>query len=156
MIERGAPLPDLALRALEGPERRLRELFSGRAGLLVVGHSECATTRLELPFVQRLHDRCPTAGSVIVLLEDDDLAVWELVAELRQALPIVLDPPPYPCSRALGVETVPSTFAIDADGRIAAGHVGFRRAALEDAARTLGVASSLFGPEDAVPAFRPG
>lgn len=156
MLAPGAPLPDLALRALAGPERRLRALFPGRPGLLLVGHGECATTRFVLPFAQRLSERCPTAESVAVALEDGDLAAWELVAELRLALPIMLDPPPHACSRALGVETVPSLFSIDADGRVAAGHVGFQRAALEEAARTLGVAAPLFGSGDAVPALRPG
>ena len=51
---------------------------------------------------------------------------------------------------------VPALVLVDRDGRIDRVSVGFRRADLEAFAARLGVAGTLFTPEDGAPEFRPG
>ena len=147
--------PDLALADLDGRVQPLRGAWREGEALVLVGHGDCSTTRLALPFLERLHRR-RTRGTVVLVLQDDAGTARDLSAERGLSLPIRLEPAPYPLADALHVEAVPTLFLVGRDGRIVRVSEGFDRAALERLAERLGVAGALFEPQDPAPAFRPG
>jgi hypothetical protein len=149
------PFPRLALRDLGGRSRPLDEAWSGGNALVLIGHGDCQTTRLSIPYLDRIHRR-RARGEVRLVLQDDAEAARALVAELGLGLPVLLDEDPYPLAEALALVTVPTLFLLDGDGRIARASEAFSRADLEAVAERLGVAGPLFTAEDRAPAFRPG
>jgi hypothetical protein len=151
---RPAPFPDVRLPDLGGVSRPLHEAWTEGGALVVVGHSECRTTLLALPFVDRLHRRL--GSRVAVVLQDDAEAARGVVAELGLEVPVRLEAHPYPLARAVGLVCVPTLFLVDAKGRIARRREGFSRVDLMAFAEGLGAAEPLFAPGDDAPAFRPG
>jgi len=147
--------PSTALPTLDGAERSVATTWSDRAAILVIGHRDCATTRLTLPYVDRLHRRKPDAA-VVAVLQDDPAAARDLADDLGLELPILLEPDPYLLSSELKLRSVPTVFLVGTDGQIQRASEGFRRDDLEAIARAIGIADPLFAPEDASPARRPG
>ena len=148
--------PDHALADLEGRVLPLARGVAGRRrALVLIGHRDCSTTRLALPFFERIHRR-RTRGTAVLVLQDDAAAARELSAELRLSVPIRLEPAPYALAGALQLEAVPTLVLVERDGRIARVSEGFDRDALEALAARLGVSGALFEPGDRAPAFRPG
>ena len=151
------PFPHVSLPDLSGTERPLVTAWAEGAALLVVGHRDCGTTRLALPFVDRIHRRRPPTASVIAILQDDAGSARELVHDLDLTLPLRLEADPFPLSSELHLRTVPTLMLVGTDGRITRTVEGFRRDELEALARELGVGGPVFGEADAgVPARRPG
>jgi hypothetical protein len=151
------PFPHLALPDLEGAERPLVTAWAERPGIVLVGHRDCVTTRMTLPFVDRIHRRRPSNAAVIAVLQDDADSARELRHDLDLALPILLETDPYPLAAELSLRSVPTVMLVGTDGRIARTSEGFRRDDLEAMAREVGMAGTLFGEADAkVPARRPG
>lgn len=151
----GDLLPIQALPDLSGVERVL-SAAGGELPLLVVhGHRTCGTTRLALPYVERIHRR-KTRGRVVVVLQDTPEDARTLCRDLDLTLPVLLEADPYPFAAALQADTVPTLMLVDADGRITHLGAGFRRTELEAMGAALGVAGPLFAPDDKAPALRPG
>jgi hypothetical protein len=149
--------PPLSLPDLSGAERPLVTAWAEGPALFVVGHRDCVTTRLALPFVDRIHRRRPPAASVVAILQEDPESARELVHDLDLTLPVRLEADPYPLSSELDLRTVPTLMLVGPDGHIARALEGFRRDELEALAREMGVAGPLFADADAgVPARRPG
>jgi len=151
----GAALPDLTLPGLDGAPRALAEIGSSGPALVVIGHSDCKTSRETLPYVDRIHRRRRAGSEVVAILQDDAEAARGLVRELALDLPVLLESDPYPLAEALELVTVPSLLEIADAGVIARVSEGFSRDDLEAFAARLG-AAPLFTPEDQSPAFRPG
>lgn len=152
-IRRGEALPDFTLAGLAGAPLRL---LDAPAPLVVaVGHGGCHTSRLALPFVDRLAAR-RGRGAVVAVLQDEPAAARVLVAELGLKLPVQLEADPYPFAAALGLVTVPTLLLIGPDGTVADVVEGFDREALAALDRDLGGDGALFTDEDSVPGFRPG
>lgn len=147
-------VPALELPGLDGRPVSLAGTWSAGAGLLVIGHGECATTRLTLPFVERLHRQAPHGG-VTVVLQDAKEDASALSRELGLSMPVLLEGEPYPLTSELGVRTVPTLLLLDASGRVEEAREGFRRDDLEALAARLG-AGPLFTAADSAPASRPG
>src|SRR5213593_1912610 len=143
-------LPDL-----DGTSRPVLKAESGFRSLVVIGHSDCGTTRLVLPYLQRIHERRGPGSSVFLVLQDDAATARALLNELDLDLPVRLEPDPYPLSRELRLATVPTLFLVSPAGLIERGSEGFQRAAIEDLAQRLGVPGPFFLPTDAAPALRP-
>ena len=61
-------LPAALVPDLEGRLRPLDELWAPTGGLLVVGHGDCGTTRLALPYLERIHRG---GGRVALVLQED-------------------------------------------------------------------------------------
>lgn len=144
--------PDLTLPALEGVGRELRSLTV--PALVCVGHAECGTTRLLLPYLDRVHRDRP--GQVIAVLQDTPAEARALADELALSLPVLLDAEPWPLGAALGLSTVPLTLLVQPGGRIARGWPAFRRADVEAAAAAVGMARPVFRAGDDAPELRPG
>jgi len=152
-IRRGEAFPDVALVDLTGAPVRL---LGAPAPLVVaVGHSGCHTSRLTLPFLDRLAAR-RGRGSVIAVLQDEPSSAQALVAELGLELPVRVEPDPYPLTAALGLVAVPTMLLVGPDGAVSHVTEGFEREALEALDRGLGGDGALFTDEDSVPGYRPG
>jgi hypothetical protein len=123
---------------------------------VAIGHSDCGTTRLAIPYLKRMHDRRGPGASVVLVLQDDAAAARALLAELGAEMPVRLEADPYPLARATGLRTVPTLFLVGPARRVERVCEGFERAALEDMAAQLGVSGPFFTAEDAAPALRPG
>ena len=150
-----SPFPDADLPGLDGRRRPVSEAWSRGEALIVLGHSECETTRRTLPFVDRLHHLAPGAG-VMAVLQDSAADAQALVEELGLKLPVRREEDPYPLAARLGLGTVPTLFVVDSQGRIAAVSEAFRRSDLEAFAARLHAPPPLFLPGDDAPALRPG
>jgi peroxiredoxin len=149
-----ATLPALTLPRLDGGVRDLAQ----RAGstLLTLGHSECGTTRLLLPYVERIQRRRRPGTEVIVVLQDTPDEARALAGELGLTVPILIDAEPWAFGAALGATTVPLTLLVEAAGRIERSWPAFRRTDVEEAAARLGIGPPFFPPDDTAPALRPG
>ena len=151
----GRPFPEIALPDLDGK----RQPILGTAGewvVVAVGHSDCGTTRLALPYLKRMHKRRGQGCAVVLVLQDDAASARALLAGAEADMPVRLEPDPYPLARALGLTTVPTLFLVDPAGVVERAAEGFQRAALEEMAARLGVSGPLFTAGDAAPALRPG
>jgi hypothetical protein len=150
------PFPAATLPDLDGVERPLASAWLHHPALLVVGHRDCATTRLTLPFVDRIHRRRPAGVAVMAILQDEAASASELKADLGLELPILIEGDPYPVAAELGLRSVPTLFVVGPDGAIRRTSEGFDRDDLEAIARLLDVDGPIFTPEDVGPALRPG
>jgi hypothetical protein len=156
MPKTGGPVPEQTLTDLEGAARPLAEAWSSGPALFILGHRNCKTTRETLPWVDRIHRRRGAGTTVAAILQDDATTARELVASLRLELPVRIEADPYPLAAALDLAIVPTLFLVEAGGRIEKVSEALQRADLEAFAARLGVAGALFGPEDKVPALKPG
>lgn len=150
------PFPARSLPDLEGQERPLEVAWADGPALIVVGHRDCATTRLTLPFVDRIHARRPPGTSVLAVLQDEEGAARELMADLGLSLPVRLEADPYPLSAELKLRAAPTLMLVSRDGTIARAAEGFSRDELEAFSQGLGIAEPLFSPDDTAPPRRPG
>ena len=146
----------MSLPDLTGTLRPLAETWATGAGLLLIGHGDCQTTRQVLPYLDRIHRRRGPGARVLLVLQDDAHAARSLVSELKLEVPVGLEADPYPLAEALGLVTVPTLFLLRRGSVIASVSEGFNRAELESLAVPLGVEGPLFTPADGAPAFRPG
>jgi len=151
-----AAFPDIDLPGLDGKRAPISEAWARGWALVAVGHSECGTTRLSLPFVDRIQHRSPSTSTALAVLQDTAADVRAIVEELALELPVRLDEDPYPLAAQLGLGTVPTMFLVTPQGRIDAVAEAFRRADLEAFAARLQVPPPLFLPGDDAPALRPG
>ena len=151
-----AAFPDIDLPGLDGKRAPISEAWARGWALVAVGHSECGTTRLSLPFVDRIQHRSPSTSTALAVLQDTAADARAIVEELALELPVRLDEDPYPLAAQLGLGTVPTMFLVTPQGRIDAVAEAFRRADLEAFAARLQVPPPLFLPGDDAPALRPG
>jgi hypothetical protein len=149
-----AAFPALALTALEGPARDLSQ--GAQPTLVSLGHGDCSTTRLLLPYIDRIHRQRRPGTDVVIVLQDTAADARALVRRLKLSAPILLDDEPFALATALRVTTVPVTLLVAAGGRIERTWPAFRRADVEEIAGLLGVATPVFAPDDPAPALRPG
>lgn len=147
------PFPSHSLPDLDGVQRPLELAWNEGPALVVVGHRDCATTRLTLPFIDRLHAR---GASVVTVLQDDAPAARQLMADLGLTMPVVLEGEPFPLAGELKLRAAPTLMLVGRDGIIARAAEGFSRDDLEGFSAALGIEGPLFSPEDTAPARRPG
>jgi len=150
------PFPALSLPDLGGGMRSLSGDWAQGGALFVAAHGECPTSRLTLPFVDRIYHRRGAGRSVVAILQEEPESARALAAELGLSLPIVLDREPYTAGEQLGLETVPTLILVDGAGRVQTLGEGFSQDELEATAGLLGVALPLFNAADEAPRLRPG
>lgn len=148
--------PRHALLDVDGVPYALAEAWANGPALFILGHRDCKTTRETLPWVDRIHRRRGPGAAAVAILQDDADTARELIATLKLELPVRLEPDPYRLAAALEIVTVPTLFLVKPGGEIEAVSEALQRADLEAFAAKLGVRGALFGPEDKVPALKPG
>lgn len=154
-LARGAAFPTPALADVDGRAVALSAAWSDGEALIAVGHSGCRTTRLTLPYIDRVHRRRAPGSRVVAVLQDLPGDALALRDELQLELPLRLEPEPYPFTAELGLSVVPTLFVVGRDGRVVAVCEAFRRAELESFAARFG-AGPLFDASDGAPDLRPG
>jgi hypothetical protein len=114
------------------------------------------------PYLDRVRQIGQGGGlSVWSISQDDPETTESFSRRLGLSLPTLYDPEPWPASTSLGLTSVPTFLVVGSDGKIEDATTGFQRHKMEEwadlAAQLAGrPASELFGPNENVPAFRPG
>jgi peroxiredoxin len=125
-------------------------------------HTECPTSEMAIPFLERLRAIGEDRGLTVVAVSQDDPHETE---EFRRRLGVRVDtlyePPPWKASEALGLASVPTFVSVGVTGRVEKLVVGFQKERLEAyAERAAALAGRpsrpFFRPEENVPAIRPG
>jgi peroxiredoxin len=158
--EVGQSVPDFTLNEYQnGITQRLSDVARNSPTLLAFFKRSCATSRMALPFVERLHQAYP-ALHVLGVSQDDVPDTQLFVEQTGLTFPVLLDSD-WTVSTDYDLFTVPSVFLLEPEGRVARVNMGWSReqynALAEDAARLLDREPiRLVSDEDKVPAFRPG
>jgi len=150
------PFPSHSLPDLDGVQRPLSMTWTEGPALILVGHRDCATTRLTLPFVDRIHKARPAGASVVAVLQDEPAAARALMDDLGLTMPVVLEADPYPLSAELELRAAPTLMLVGRGGSILRAAEGFSRIDLDGLAVALGTTVPLFSPTDTAPPRRPG
>lgn len=118
--------PDFTLRTLDGRNLRLQEQ-RGRVVLVNFWATWCGPCRVEMPHLNRLHDKYRAAGLVLlgVNVDEDPRAAAGVAAKLGVQFPVLLDTDKA-VSRLYDLNSMPSTVLIDRDGKVRYLHRGYR------------------------------
>ena len=111
------PAPDFELPALDGPRWRLSDA-AGKVVLLNFWETWCGPCRMELPHLQRIHDRFSAAGLTVVGVSSENPA--ETLRFLRDngiTYTALSDARNHATSR-YHVDAIPTTFIIGRDGAL--------------------------------------
>lgn len=128
VARRGAALPPLRLRSLDGPLVTLPADYAGRPVLINVWASWCGPCIREMPALQRFHAQQGRNGvQVVGIALDDPQAVQAFIARAGVRYPILVDVPgPADAGVRLGDPKgiLPYSVLVGADGRVLRQHLG--------------------------------
>jgi peroxiredoxin len=122
----GKPAPELVAQTLSGERATLASL-RGRVVLLNLWATWCDPCRTELRELKKIHARYGAQGLAIVAVSVDRERTREQIRAFakRRALPFTIwHDSADTASSAFGVGTLPASFLIDEDGRVAWAHGG--------------------------------
>jgi peroxiredoxin len=125
-------------------------------------HTECPTSELAIPFLDRLRSIGQGRGlSVVAVSQDDPSQTAAFRERLGVAVETLYDPRPWRVSEALRLSSVPTFVCVDSGGRVERLVAGLQKEKLEAfAERAAALAGRpsrpFFRPEENVPAIRPG
>ena len=154
-LDPGSRFPSLPLQDLAGhPVDPVKLLGDVPLSLVGFGHQDCDTTRLTLPYLDRMHR---LGARVLAILQDDAAGAAALQERIGAfAMPVLLDPSPYRFGAEIQAKVVPILWLLGSGLVVEAGSEGFRRADLESFAARLGLGAPFFKPGEKAPALRPG
>jgi peroxiredoxin len=115
----GFPAPDFSLQSLDGRTQHLSD-FRGKVVFLNLWATWCPPCRMEMPSMERLHQRLRGKEFVMLAVSEDEAgatAVRPFVDDMRLTFPVLLDPDGGVPSR-YGVTGYPETFLIDRSGKV--------------------------------------
>lgn len=162
-LQPGARAPDFDLPDAQGRRRSLSGILPERPALIAFFKVTCPTCRLAFPYIEGLNqaygDCVPFLG-----ISQDPLAEAGLFARENggASFPLLADRlPDYAVSNLYGLTNVPSLFAVDRGGRVAATCVGFSKRDYRGLAGLLAdwsdrLVVDLFPPGDRAPEAKPG
>ena len=124
------PAPDLKAKDLSGKELSL-EAYKGKVVLLNFWATWCGPCRAEIPDLIALQRKYKDQLQIIGLTVDDDDAamVREVVTETHINYPVAMTSPEVRIQYG-GIAALPTSFVLDAQGRIVQKHEGLRDPAL--------------------------
>jgi len=134
--------------------------LGGSPKLLWFYKVSCSTSQLAAPKAAALAEAYP--GSVIGVGEDPPEALGAFAEEFgAPALRSVPDLEPFPASDAYGIDSVPTMFLVDADGRVddvvqSWDRDGYNRVSARLAELTGSSYVEISNESDGLPAFKPG
>ena len=141
-------MQDLVLTDLTGEPRLTAN--ARRAGLLALAffHTDCDTSRLLLPYLQKLADAYKESKKLTVwgVSQDDEEKTRLFVNGLEMSLTVCLDRDAYH-SMMLGVVTVPTVFLVNGAGEVLRKIVGWDRAGLNTVSEQI----AAFAEQPSVP-----
>jgi peroxiredoxin len=122
----GEPAPAFTLTSLEGSKVSLSD-FRGKVVILDFWATWCPPCKREIPDFIVLQTKYGAQGLQIlgVAVSDEESAVRKFVKDVGMNYPVVLGTPAV-SSQYGGVESIPTTFVIDRDGKIRETFVGYR------------------------------
>jgi thiol-disulfide isomerase/thioredoxin len=121
-VAKQAPLPDLALRTLDGGNLHLRA--TGKPVVLNLWATWCPPCRREMPAMGAAQAANPDVAFVFVNQGEDAHEVRRYLEGERLALANVALDPARRVARASGVSGYPTTLFYDARGKLVARHMG--------------------------------
>lgn len=136
-----------------------------KAGPVVLGlyKSSCQASKTMFPFLQRLKDHYGDKGLQVFGVAQDSANITRSFARrLDLTIPILIEGPEYPISRAYDIFATPTVYVVAPDGTVAWSTMGFMKpqiGEMSDAvAKVLGVEPQpIVSDADAdVPMFVPG
>ena len=103
--------------------------------------SWCVPCRRSFPWLNTMHRKYGSAGLQIIAVNlDKDRALADgFLAEVPAEFALRFDPS-ADLAKAYGVQAMPSSFLIDADGKVLASHFGFKTAETADYERAIAAA----------------
>lgn len=120
------PAPDFTLRLAQGGNLKLSEQ-RGQVVLVNFWASWCGPCRVEMPHLNRLHEKYRSAGVLLlgINIDDDPAHGAATAARWGVKFPVLLDADKA-VSRRYDLGAMPSTVLIDRDGRVRHLHRGYR------------------------------
>jgi thiol-disulfide isomerase/thioredoxin len=124
-VARAAPPPPL-------------EPVEGRVVWVDFWASWCVPCRRSFPWLNSMHRKYGPAGLQIIAvnLDKDREVADQFLAEVPAEFALRFDPSAA-LAKEFGVQTMPSSFLIDADGKVLASHFGFKTADVADYERAI-------------------
>jgi peroxiredoxin len=143
MLALGDQGPDFSLPTSDGKQLNLASVRQGsRATLINFWYLGCPPCRAEFEFFQRLYSSLRTKGfSIIAINKIDEAAdIQTFMRQNRLSFPVVLGERDGPgVMGAYRVETYPSTYLLNSEGKVVYRSVGVDEAGLRQALRELGL-----------------
>ena len=138
MLAIGDRGPDFSLPTPEGNSLKLESAQGKKATLINFWYLSCPPCRAEFELFQKLYSELKDQGFSIVAINTVDAAadIKSYVRETRLTFPIVMKDDSV--LGAYRIETYPSTYLLDAEGKIVYRAVGVDEAGLLKALRELG------------------
>jgi peroxiredoxin len=150
---------EFALAAVAGGSVSLTELVVDGPALLVFVAEECPTSAMTLRRLAEPAKLLERAGVSVAAVFEDPLEVAARTARRAGFAGTVLsEPGPYAVSAAYGLQSVPTTVAVDRDGRVVARVVGWDRDGLDATLQHVGrlAGGPLLSVTDEPPLRKPG
>jgi len=159
MLEAGATAPDFQLQNAGGATSSLKEILARGPALLAFFKVSCPVCQYTLPFLERIYKAAGREAApvqIIGISQDQAASTRDFQREFGVTFPMLLDDSGrnYPVSNAFGIDTVPSLFLVEPDGKVSLSGAGFARGDLEAIGQRAG--ATPFVPGERVPDFRPG
>ncbi|MGC2333934.1 MAG: TlpA disulfide reductase family protein [Candidatus Acidiferrales bacterium] len=124
IVKDGQKAPDFTLPGANGTEVRLSS-YKGKVVLLNFWATWCYGCRLEIPWLIQFQNKYKDRGFTVIGVSMDD-AGWKVVrpflAEKQMNYPVVVGTDNV--SKRYNIQSLPATFLIGRDGKIAASRVG--------------------------------
>ncbi|ASA22959.1 redoxin domain-containing protein [Paenibacillus donghaensis] len=122
--EEGSNAPSFELLGLDGKTHTLEE-YEGKAVVLNFWGSWCAPCVKEMPALQTQWEKWKDQDVVIVGVNvgEDQMTVENFVKQVAIDFPIVMDPG-RDAVRSYGISPLPTTFFINAKGKVDSIHIG--------------------------------
>lgn len=121
--QEGQALPDAEFTTFAGEKVRLHEL-RGRPVVLNFWATWCGPCKVEIPMLQAAYDATDRTGFHLLAVTDEGQSiVRDFIAAENMSFPVLFDVGGRAGSR-YGIQAIPTTIFIDADGVVAARHTG--------------------------------
>ena len=151
------PFPELELADLDGVvHTRCAAAWRDGEALVLIGHGDCSTTRLTLPFFERIHRRRTRGSRRCWCCRTRPRRRGRCGRSWTCSVPIRLEPAPYPLAAELRLVAVPTSLLVDRTAASSARRRGSTGTPSKPWPQRLGAEGPLFAPDDRAPVFRPG
>src|SRR5882757_2249792 len=162
-LDHGQAAPAFSLKDLDGKTYSLPALLEKGPVVAAFFKISCPVCQFTFPFLERLYKRYGSdTVTFLGISQDDARSTTRFAKEYGVTFPIVIDDESgYVVSNAYGLTNVPTIFLIDTDATVKVSSMGFDKKDLEAIGANLAerekiALAPLFGPDEVVPANKPG